>query len=391
MNKQGRIGGIEWTRRKLPDGTVLPGFTWNVMGGCEHACEWVMPNGDVAECYAKTVAERLAHKSYPQGFSHHYFHPERLEEPLKLTQPAGIFLDSMSDLMGHWVPSEQIQQVLDVCRRAHWHTFFLLTKNPKRLKEFSPFPPNVWVGISSPPDHFMGKQLNQHQQETMLRVALNTLSEIEASVKWMSAEPLSWDIAPIVARYPDVLNWVVIGAASNGRDQYPPSETFLKHLLTVLDIQDVPVFYKGNLHSLPYADANWRDEFPDPMNPKRIDTSTSEGALELAIDWLSQQPSIQSLALEMEIIELRRQYADMCDRAARAEAALKPFAEAYRELDKHVGNPQDLALYAGVNSLNIYLLPRTGEDDGKFLEGANLKAAYDLLIAEGVIAKVVSE
>lgn len=386
MNKQGAVGGIEWTRRKLPDGTVLPGYTWNVMGGCEHECEWVMPNGDVAECYAKTVAERLAHKSYPQGFAHHYFHPERLEEPLKLTQPAGIFLDSMSDLMGHWVPSEQIAQVLDVCRRAHWHTFFLLTKNPKRLKEFSPFPPNVWVGASSPPDHFMGKQLSQHQQETMLRVALNTLSEIEASVKWMSFEPLSWDVAPIVARYPDVLDWVVIGAASNGRNQYPPSEKFLKHLLTVLDIQDVPVFYKGNLRSLPAAAANWREEFPSPQERLPLRSIVDEAARfhRGALYFL---PTADSA----ELAALRRQYADMCDRAARAEAVLKPFAEAYRELDKHVGNPQDLALYAGVNSLNIYLLPRTGEDDGKFLEGANLKAAYDLLIAEGVIEKAVSE
>lgn len=385
MNKQGAVGGIEWTRRKLPDGTVLPGYTWNVMGGCEHECEWVMPNGDVAECYAKTVAERLAHKLYPQGFAHHYFHPERLEEPLKLTQPAGIFLDSMSDLMGHWVPNEQIAQVLDICRRAHWHTFFLLTKNPKRLKEFSPFPPNVWVGVSSPPDHFMGKQLNQHQQETLLRVALNTLSEIEASVKWMSAEPLSWDIAPIVARYPDALNWAVIGAASNGRNQYPPSEKFLKHLLTVLDIQDVPVFYKGNLRSLPAAAAEWREEFPEVRK-----ANTPDEALELAVDYLSRQPRIQAIAHELELATLRRQYADMCDRAARAEAALKPFAEAYRMLTEWT-TAEALTLYAGVTSHHVYLMNTSGDDDTSFLGGEHLKAAHDVLAAEGVVEKVVSE
>lgn len=385
MNKQGAVGGIEWTRRKLPDGTVLPGYTWNVMGGCEHECEWVMPNGDVAECYAKTVAERLAHKSYPQGFAHHYFHPERLEEPLKLTQPAGIFLDSMSDLMGHWVPNEQIAQVLDICRRAHWHTFFLLTKNPKRLKEFSPFPPNVWVGVSSPPDHFMGKQLSQHQQETMLRVALNTLSEIEASVKWMSFEPLSWDVAPIVARYPDALNWAVIGAASNGRNQYPPSEKFLKHLLTVLDIQDVPVFYKGNLRSLPAAAAEWREEFPEVRK-----ANTPDEALELAVDYLSRQPRIQAIAHELELATLRRQYADMCDRAARAEAALKPFAAAYQALMMHMAGASGTTLYAGFSTTHIIMMP-TNADGSGLLSASHLKAAHDLLVEEGVMTKAVVE
>src|SRR3990167_2707371 len=88
---------IEWTRIVNPDGTTRRGYTWNVVGGCQHDCKWLV-DGQIAECYAKTIAERVATASFPNGFEHHYFHTERLQEPLKLKGPAGIFIDSMSDL-----------------------------------------------------------------------------------------------------------------------------------------------------------------------------------------------------------------------------------------------------------------------------------------------------
>jgi protein gp37 len=109
MNKQHKSParrGIEWTD-----------YTWNPVGGCQHACRWQMPDGSVAVCYAETVAERLATSAYPHGFAHHYWRPEILQEPLKVKQPAKIFLDSMSDLMGGWVPDEQVEAVLDICRQ----------------------------------------------------------------------------------------------------------------------------------------------------------------------------------------------------------------------------------------------------------------------------------
>src|SRR5687768_11051635 len=102
MNKQGQIvngkvvGGIEWTKTILPDGTERQGYTWNPVAGCKHACRWTMPDGSVAVCYAETVAEKVAGSAYPHGFSHHYWHPKRLNEPLGLKEPAKIFMDSMS-------------------------------------------------------------------------------------------------------------------------------------------------------------------------------------------------------------------------------------------------------------------------------------------------------
>src|SRR5262245_29116946 len=114
MNKQrqGSTLGIEWTD-----------YTWNPVGGCQHGCRWRMPDGALAVCYAETVATRVGKTAYREGFAHHYWRPHVLDEPLQLRTPSRIFLDSMSDLMGHWVPSAQIAQVLDVCRQAEWHTF----------------------------------------------------------------------------------------------------------------------------------------------------------------------------------------------------------------------------------------------------------------------------
>lgn len=267
LNEQKPPNSIEWTRvygRR--------GWTWNPIGGCLHACRWQMPDGTIAQCYAETVAEGVARGTYPQGFAHHYWHPERLDEPIKLKEPGGIFLDSMSDLMGHWIPDEQIEQVLTVCRQTPQHIYFLLTKNAPRLKRFA-FPDNVWVGASSPPDFYMGKALSQQQRERMLTTTLETLTEVKAPVRWVSFEPLSWDVSPIVSGYPNAIQWAVIGAASSGKLYFPPDENHLRRLLTVLDIQDVSVFYKGNLRSLPYAAGNWREEFPERKRMATLPTA----------------------------------------------------------------------------------------------------------------------
>lgn len=248
MNKQHKKGrGIEWTQ-----------YSWNPVGGCKHACRWTMPDRSIAICYAEEIAKKFK-QFYPEGFEYHYWNPKRLDEPLKLKEPSKIFMDSMSDLFGSWVPEEQINQVLNTCREAHWHTFQLLTKNAPRLLKFD-FPGNVWVGASSPPDFMWGKKLDRNQQARMLDKSLKTLAQVDVPVRWLSAEPLSWDISEIVANN-EPLQWMVIGAATNGRKVYQPDPAHVIRLLEVLDRQGVPVFFKGNIKGNP-AIAEWREYFP---------------------------------------------------------------------------------------------------------------------------------
>lgn len=271
MNKQGKlidskvVGGIEWVKTILPNGTERQGYTWNPIGGCQHGCRWLMPDGQEAVCYAETTADSIARQTagaaYGQGFAHHYWHSKRLYEPLRVTTPSKIFLDSMSDLMGHWVPDEQVQAVLDICGQASHHTFQLLTKNAPRLLKFT-FPPNVWLGVSAPPSHFMGKALSLAQQAAYVKRALAVLAEFPTHVTWMSIEPLSFDMAPLLQGAG--LKWAVVGAASNGPRYYQPEPEHLRAVIDVLDANHTAVFYKGNLR--PSLDSGvlsaWREEFP---------------------------------------------------------------------------------------------------------------------------------
>ena len=254
MNKQSKgpgKRGIEWTE-----------YTWNPVGGCQHGCRWEMPDGTIAECYAETVAERVAQAAYPQGFEHHYWRPDLLEQPLLLSTPARIFMDSMSDLMGHWVPADQVEQVLDVCRRASQHSFQLLTKNAPRLLEFD-FPPNVWVGVSAPPSIMFGRRLSGAQQRRMVSRQLDVLRQIPVPVRWMSIEPLSFDIAPLLVDSP--LEWAVIGAATNGPKTYQPRPEWVQNTLDVLDAQNTAVFFKGNLDW-----EDWREAFPEQADARVV-------------------------------------------------------------------------------------------------------------------------
>ena len=268
LNMQGKIinnkvvGGIEWTKTILPDGTQIRGATWNPIAGCKHACRWTMPDGTVAICYAESIAEGIASSVYTEGFDNHYWKPHMLDDPLKKKQGIRIFTGSMADIFGHWVPDEQIEAILDVARQTPRHTYQLLTKNPVRTKQFD-MPDNVWVGASMPPDHMWGRALTRKQQIKMFHRTMQSLAEANATIKWLSFEPLSWDVTPVVKNYPGVLDWAVIGAASRGSTYYAPDTMHFLNLQTQLDDYNVPVFYKGNLAIMGDITQPWREEFPE--------------------------------------------------------------------------------------------------------------------------------
>ncbi len=274
MNKQNLPHGIEWTRiKQCVDGefVTLPGYTWNPTGGCLHGCTWKMPDGSVTECYAKTVAERLATSTYEHGFEHHYWRPDALKQPLQVKKSAGIFVGSMADLFGHWVPTEQIQQVIDVMSEAHWHTFQTLSKYPVRLAEFNPFPPNVWVGVSLPAGHLMKAE----GAARALKAYLRHMEQVDAKIRFMSIEPLWFDVAPIFEDYLKThdrlpFEWVIIGAASNGRRIFQPKAEWVQNLLNIFDRLSIPVFFKGNLKW-----ETWRENFPNSDNLENLFTSYS--------------------------------------------------------------------------------------------------------------------
>ena len=216
---------IEWTD-----------FTWNPITGCLHGCHF---------CYARRMAEtRLRGRcGYPidEPFSP-TFHEYRLREPSQKRNPAKIFVCSMGDLMGAWVPAQWIQQVLSVIANNPQHTFQLLTKNPQRYLEFD-YPDNVWCGASL------------ESQNELYR--LEVLKQVKAEVRFVSIEPLLSDIQADF----DGIEWVIIGAMT-GPKAIKPRIEWIDTILA--QSNGIPVFLKDNLNypkdgelSLP-----WRQEFP---------------------------------------------------------------------------------------------------------------------------------
>src|SRR6476659_768493 len=89
---------IEWTDA-----------TWNPVRGCTK----ISPG--CKHCYAETFAERfrgVPGHPYERGFDLRFV-PEKLVEPLRLTKPKMIFVNSMSDLFHQDVPNDCVMMVAE--------------------------------------------------------------------------------------------------------------------------------------------------------------------------------------------------------------------------------------------------------------------------------------
>ncbi len=176
---------IEWT-----------GSTWNPVTGCKK----ISPG--CKHCYAERMAKRLqamGQMNYVNGFKL-ALHPHTLELPLSWKKPQTIFVNSMSDLFLEEVPTEFIKKVFDVMRRAHWHTFQVLTKRSERLAELSrelPWAENIWMGVSI--------------ENVDYAYRANHLRMTAAHVKFLSMEPL---LGPVPNLDFTGIDWVIVGGES---------------------------------------------------------------------------------------------------------------------------------------------------------------------------------
>lgn len=177
MNKT----NIEWTD-----------FTWNPVTGCRNGCPY---------CYARDLYQRHGWSFAPA------FHPERLDQPRKRRGAGRVFVCSVADLFGSWVPSDWIDQVMGIIRSCPNHTFQLLTKNPARLQEYSPFPENVWAGVTA-------------VDQSMAESAVSRLRKIEAPVKFVSCEPL---LGPIDVDLSGI-DWLIIGGCTGPLKRQPEND-----------------------------------------------------------------------------------------------------------------------------------------------------------------------
>jgi len=113
-----------------------PLYTINPVVGCKHNCPY---------CYARRINNRF--KWIPDWTKPQFF-PDRMVDPaLNSPKSKKIFIGSMCDLFGAWMPNDWIRHVIDCCVKLPWHEFIFLTKNPKRYHDFE-FPRNCWLGAT---------------------------------------------------------------------------------------------------------------------------------------------------------------------------------------------------------------------------------------------------
>ena len=163
------------------------GYNWAFYTGCLHWKTGVCGGGGKGfYCWAKRNADRF-HK----GDFTPTLHLEKLIAPNFPERPSRIAVCFTGDLFGDWVkPYQRVisggpilkDAIFDKIRYSPQHTFLFLTKAPKNLLLWSPFPKNCWVGFSA---------CNQKQFDE----GVEYLKQVKAAVKFISFEPLLEHIA----------------------------------------------------------------------------------------------------------------------------------------------------------------------------------------------------
>lgn len=133
---------IEWAANA--DGS--PGATWNPIRARNHETGklgWfcVHESDGCRFCYAERInVERfgngVAFKAQNQSQVEIFLDEKTLTQPLRWKKPRTIFVCSMSDLFGAFVPDAFIDKVFAIAALCPQHTFIVLTKRARRMREY---------------------------------------------------------------------------------------------------------------------------------------------------------------------------------------------------------------------------------------------------------------
>ena len=251
--------------------------SWNPVTGCLHGCEY---------CYARGIATRFAGflpeenpntwgferggtivtldsmqarmrkdgkivpAPYPFGFTP-TFHKYRLDEPARWTQPRTIFVCSMADLFGEWVPDEWIEEVFKACEAAPWHRYLFLTKNPVRYNRLYrldlPYLNGAMFGYT-----LDATQTNEWLEETKLPYGKDV---------FVSIEPIRGEINSYYLDHILKCGWVIVGAETGNRKGIiKPKKEWIDFILRHCEANKIPIFMKESIRGLMGDD--FRQEFP---------------------------------------------------------------------------------------------------------------------------------
>jgi len=206
-------------------------MTWNPVTGCSKisaGCKF---------CYAERMAKRLKAmgvERYKNGFAV-TLQPDLLDAPLHWRESRIVFVNSMSDLFHEKVPLEYIQRVFQTIEKCPQHTFQILTKRSRRLKEVAknlPCPSNVWMGVSV--------------EDSRVSYRIEHLKSVPASVKFLSLEPLIGpleDLSLSEGSCGDGVDWVIVGGES-GPKARPMEREWVTSIFDQCRDAGVPFFFR---------------------------------------------------------------------------------------------------------------------------------------------------
>lgn len=248
--------------------------TWNPVTGCLHGCRYCYArgiaerfkgwNGDVG-CVSHVSStatitvfskqpERLTKKGkkqaapFPLGFAP-TFHRYRLDEPQHWKKPRTIFVGSMCDMFGAWVPDEWIQEVFQACEAAPQHRYLFLTKNPGRYIELAKkdmLPRQHWYGYSATQENQLWRF---HHADDCPCINL-----------FVSIEPILEPMHPGFSTHTPA-DWVIIGAETgNRKGKVIPQKKWIDDILKECDYSGRPIFMKESLREI-MGDC-FKQEFP---------------------------------------------------------------------------------------------------------------------------------
>jgi protein gp37 len=210
-------------------------YTFNPVTGC------LGPTGDGKHCdycYAKKMTERFGQNFEPT------FYPDRLDAPGNTPVPkvgnTRVFVCSMGELFGPWILDEWIEKIFEVVRANPQWTFLFLTKCPDRLPVLD-WPRNAWIGATIDKQERVEAVIEAFVQLYFRRIYNNKL--------FVSCEPLL-EHTVIPERLWNVLNWIIIGAKSEGKKKIQPKTEWIENLFTQARQYRVPVWMKDNLKFL---------------------------------------------------------------------------------------------------------------------------------------------
>jgi len=271
---------IEWTATVMPDGRIVPGYSFNPWWGCAD----ISPG--CRNCYARSLARRLLPSRdlwQPNG-ERRFFGEEHWSEPLRWERKAvklgvrfKVFCASMADVFDNADDLPPVRDMLwELIRKTPHLDWLLLTKRIGNVKSMVPWysyrgsiepqyycPPNVWLGISV---------VNQAEADRDIPKLLAT----PAAIRFLSIEPMlgpvdltsvrhslggeSYEIASVLEADDGFglnaprnrIDWVICGGES-GRGARPMEAEWARSLKVQCAGSSVAFFMKQG------SQANWPD------------------------------------------------------------------------------------------------------------------------------------